>query len=410
MSTTASAVSDTGNPQAMSFLQNLGNHPVGFWFIFWGEFAERCSYYGMRAILATYMADVLGFGKGNAGMYMSFFIAACYLLPLIGGWVADNYLGKFNTIVWFSIPYILGHFILGLENPICLFVALSLLAMGAGVIKPNISTLMGMTYDQQRPGQESLRSQAFSIFYMSINIGAAISQFAIPPIKETYGYWVAFLFPAVLMALAFLFFVAGKRFYAVEVIEQKKFTTEDYADMRRVLRKIAPVFLTVMFFWAIFDQSASTWIFFGNVYQETFSLPLVGKMTAERIQFFNPVLIVLFLPFVAYLWTALEKRGIYVKPTTKLMGGFFLTGLCMLIMAFPGYTSGSLNTVYLPMQAESDMAAKKQLDRHFPEWHEGASAFLAATNPLASPAHIAITACQSQVGKKMYVEIGRAHV
>src|SRR2546429_4447824 len=91
-----------------SFWHTLLNHPAGFWFIFWGEFAERCSYYGMRAILATYMADQLGLGRGHAGMYMSFFIAACYFLPLVGGYLADNFFGKYWTIVGFSIPYILG--------------------------------------------------------------------------------------------------------------------------------------------------------------------------------------------------------------------------------------------------------------------------------------------------------------
>src|SRR3954468_13628189 len=119
-------------------------HPPAFWFIFWGEFAERCSYYGMRAILATYMADVLGFGDANAGTYMSFFIAACYFLPLVGGYIADNFLGKYNTIVAFCLPYILGHLILAIEEPLFLFIALALLAMGSGVTKPNISTLMGM--------------------------------------------------------------------------------------------------------------------------------------------------------------------------------------------------------------------------------------------------------------------------
>src|ERR1700757_4844311 len=104
-------------PASKSFLETLFNHPAGFWFIFWGEFAERCSYYGMRAILAVYMAEQLGLGRANAGPYMSFFIAACYFLPLVGGYLADNFFGKYWTIVGFSLPYILGHVILGIESP-----------------------------------------------------------------------------------------------------------------------------------------------------------------------------------------------------------------------------------------------------------------------------------------------------
>src|SRR5258708_6748454 len=194
----------------------FASHPKGFWFFFWGEFAERCSYYGIKAILAKYMADKLALGQDNAGTYLAFFAAGVYFPPLLGGWVADRFFGKYWTIVGFSIPYILGHVILGVESVTFMVIALTLLAMGSGVIKPNISTLMGLTYDQYRPGQTKLRSDAFSIFYFSINIGAAISQFAMPPIRTNYGYAIAFLFPAALMVVAFLIFSAGKRFYAVE--------------------------------------------------------------------------------------------------------------------------------------------------------------------------------------------------
>src|SRR5580700_4872214 len=76
----------------------ISDHPPGFWFIFWGEFAERCSYYGMRAILVMYMGSQLGLGMANAATYMSLFMAGCYLLPLVGGYVADNFLGKYRTI------------------------------------------------------------------------------------------------------------------------------------------------------------------------------------------------------------------------------------------------------------------------------------------------------------------------
>lgn len=83
------------------FFSLLKQHPIGFWFIFWGEFAERCSYYGMRAILSLYMANQLELGKQNAGLFMSFFIAGCYFLPLLGGYLADNFFGKYRIIVLF---------------------------------------------------------------------------------------------------------------------------------------------------------------------------------------------------------------------------------------------------------------------------------------------------------------------
>ncbi|HXG11687.1 MAG TPA: oligopeptide:H+ symporter [Gemmataceae bacterium] len=314
-------------------------HPVGFWFFFWGEFAERCSYYGMRAILAMYMAEQLGLGQDNAATYMSVFIGACYFLPLIGGWIADNYLGKYWTIVGFSIPYILGHVILGIENVTCLVIALALLAMGSGVIKPNISTLMGLTYDQQRPGQTKLRSDAFAIFYFSINVGAAISQFAMPPIRSNYGYAVAFLFPAALMGVAFLIFAAGKPFYGRETVGAAERTPEERAERWRVLGRIFGLFFLIMFFWAMFDQAASTWIFFTEACMDRHIFGY--EMDADQMQFFNPVLILILLPPITVLWRVLGNRGINVRPTDKMVLGFLLTFGCMGVMAFAAWRAGT---------------------------------------------------------------------
>jgi POT family proton-dependent oligopeptide transporter len=318
----------------------FASHPIGFWFIFWGEFAERASYYGMRGILSVYMADQLGFGEANASTYMHIFIFGCYVLPLLGGYLADNFFGKYNIIVGFSIPYILGHVILGFESPVYLTIALVLLAMGSGVIKPNISTLMGLTYDQFRPGQEQLRSTAFSMFYVSINIGAFLSQIAIPWIRTSSGsYWLAFLFPAILMVIAFIIFAAGKKYYATEVIVRAKKTPEERALQWQVLGRIGGLFLLVMFFWAIFDQSTTTWIFFARSYM---NLEVFGfHIDPEQVQALNPILIVALTPIIAYLWTVLDRRGIRVRATDKMVGGFLLTAVCMGVMAYAGLQAGT---------------------------------------------------------------------
>src|SRR5438105_10964586 len=133
------------SPAAPSAPPASTSHPIGFWFLFWGEFAERCSFYGMKAILLLYLIDQLHLERGVASAWINYFKAACYFLPLAGGYFADNYFGKYRTIVAFSIPYILGHVILGIESvPFAVF-AMLLLALGAGATKPNISTLMGLT-------------------------------------------------------------------------------------------------------------------------------------------------------------------------------------------------------------------------------------------------------------------------
>ena len=162
-------------------------HPKGFKYIFWGEFAERASFYGMKALLVMYMIDELGYSDANSATVASFFTAACYVLPLIGGIIADRWLGKFKTIIYFAIPYILGHIVLGaFTTELGLYTALALLAGGSGSIKPNISTLMGLMYE--REGKKHLMSRAFSWFYMSINIGAASTMLTLPFIRDQYGY------------------------------------------------------------------------------------------------------------------------------------------------------------------------------------------------------------------------------
>ena len=326
----------TSRDDKVPFLTLVGQHPIGFWFIFWGEFAERCSYYGMRAILATYIADKLGFGRELGGFYVSIFIAFCYLLPLLGGFLADQFIGKYNIIVAFSIPYILGHFILGIETPFFLFVALALLAIGSGVIKPNISTLMGLTYDQKRPGQELLRTQAFSIFYMAINIGAGISQISMPAIKNRYGYAWAFLFPAALMVVSFILFAIGKPFYAKETIVRRTPTPEERALRWQVLGEVGMLFVLVTFFWSVFDQSGSTWIYFAQTYMKNDFF----SFDAESIQSLNAFLIVLLLPPVSFLFVYLQNHGMQVRATDKMIVGFALTAITMGMMSYCGFQTG----------------------------------------------------------------------
>lgn len=372
---------------ALGFFKGLGKHPSGFWFIFWGELAERSSYYGMRAILALYMTEKLGFTQAQSAQAMAVFIGACYFFPLIGGWVADNLFGKYWTIVGFSVPYILGHLVLGIETRTFLVIALGLLAMGTGVIKPNISTLMGLTYDQQRPGDEALRSDAFGIFYMAINIGAVISQVAMPYIRSAYSYQLAFAFPAALMIISFAFFAAGKKRYAVENVDRtRKLTPEETksksqivlliavmavifagitaaslaessalqvlgivgfigfaAVMISVLGRLGAIFVLVSFFWAIFDQSASTWIFFAKSdFNLDVTLPIIGAMRIEpdAIQAINGGLVIVLVPTFSIIWRAVgNARGRDVRPTDRMLVGFVLTATTMLVMGVAGFVA-----------------------------------------------------------------------
>lgn len=342
-------MSATTDPQASpsiakpqpSILQTLINHPIGFWFIFWGELAERCSFYGMMAILPRFIADENGLylGDANSNTWVSMFKAGAYVLPLVGGYLADQFFGKYRLIVMFSIPYILGHFLMSYETVLWTMIALSLLAMGSGIIKPNISTLMGMTYDQKRPGDDALRSMAFGMFYMAINVGAFISYLFLPVIRDDYGYSIAFMCPAILMAVSFLIFAAGKPFYAVEKIVRTRSTPEERRLKWLTLRRVAGIFLVITFFWAIFDQSHTIWIFFARDFTD---LRIFGhEISVEQIGSLNPLLIVAFVPLMPILWNFVERHGYRVRPTDKIMIGFILTMFSMGIMAIAGYQCDS---------------------------------------------------------------------
>src|SRR5580692_11105036 len=310
------------------------SHPVGFWFFFWGEFSERCSFYGMKAILPVYLTAILAMTDATAGTYMNWFKMGCYALPLLGGFLADRFFGKYWTIVGFSLPYVLGHFILGIPTPLALTIALVLLAGGSGVIKPNISTLMGLTYDQKRPGQEQLRASAFLWFYFAINIGALISTFTLPLVTQHFGntqhaYAIAFQFPAWLMVAALVVFASGKRFYGVEQYTYRKPTPEERAERRAALLKLMGVFGLIFFFWLGYEFNDNIWIFFTRDYVDlNVDLRWIGlgdHVELAQLQVVNPACVMIFAPLFAWLFKALDPRGRIFTAGNKMLAGFLFS-------------------------------------------------------------------------------------
>jgi POT family proton-dependent oligopeptide transporter len=315
-------------------------HPTGFWFFFWGEFAERCSYYGMRAILPLYMTQRLLLPDDQAAEWYSYFKSACYLLPLLGGYLADRYFGKYRTIVAFSVPYVVGQFLIGVEGRAALVVALLLLAGGSGVIKPNISALMGLTYDQQRPGRRTLRAAAFVWFYFAINIGSTLSLFALPLVRDRFGYQVAFLFPAALMTAALAVFAAGKRYYGSEQVGPRPASTlEERAQQRRTLAGLFGVFAVIVFFWVVYEHNDTLWVFFARDHVDRRLPAWLGswELAPDQFQFVNAALVLVLVPFSQWLWPRVDPGGRRFPPTTKMLLGFLFTAAAAAVMAGAGY-------------------------------------------------------------------------
>jgi POT family proton-dependent oligopeptide transporter len=313
-------------------------HPVALRYFFWGEFAERSSYYGMRAILFLYLTRALHFSDTEAGPIYSTFKMACYFLPLLGGYVADRWLGRYWTIVGFSVPYVLGHFILGFENQTALIIALALLAGGSGVIKPNISTLMGQTYDQQRPGQERLRSAAFLWFYFSINIGALLSQLAMPELRDHFGYAIAFQFPAWLMVVSLAVFAAGKRHYAVETTQYRALTPDERKLQWQTLGQLFGIFALIVLYWVGYEHNDTLWIAFIRDYVELPSPPWSDKPIApDQLQFLNALFVIILVPTFNVLFARLDPEVKVFTPMRKVLAGFLLTAAAVGIMAMAGF-------------------------------------------------------------------------
>lgn len=333
-------------------------HPPVLWFIFWGEFAERCCYYGMRAILALYMTTRIGLPDETATAWYSWFKSACYLLPLLGGFLADRFFGKYWTIVGFSVPYVVGQFLLafadqssemlGIANEAALIASLALLACGSGVIKPNISALLGLTYDQQRPGLTQLRALAFLWFYFSVNVGALISQLFLPMVRDEYGYRVAFLIPAVLMALALVVFAAGKKYYAVETVgPPPPMTPEQRAEQRKVLVRLFGVFALMVFFWVAYEHNDTLWVFFARDHMDRFLpgwlpswLGAGRELAPDQFQFVNAGMVLVLVPFSQWFWPKVDPTGTRFPHTTKIFLGFLFTASAPATMAVAGYLAG----------------------------------------------------------------------
>src|SRR6185369_14980406 len=148
-------------------------HPLGLSTLFFTEMWERFSYYGMRALLTLYMTSKLvdgglGFSESYAGAIYAMYVSSVWYLPLIGGWLADRFLGARRAVLLGGIIIASGHYCMAIDSLATFYAGLVLIAMGTGLLKPNISAMVGQLYS----AEDKRRDAGFSIFYMGINLGA----------------------------------------------------------------------------------------------------------------------------------------------------------------------------------------------------------------------------------------------
>ncbi|KAG2379295.1 hypothetical protein C9374_007434 [Naegleria lovaniensis] len=211
------------SPQQRSLLRKIFifiDYPISTWFIMIQELCERFAFYGFKTILSLYLLNFMGYSEDVSTTIIHTFIFFAYFTPLLGGFVADALIGKYWTILIFSLIYCAGQIIVcvtAIEGVTGIppqgwgiGLGLFLVGLGTGAIKSNVSTFGG---DQFREDQEELISSFFAIFYFSINLGSTVSSFVTPIIRTEFNYAVAFGVPAVLLIIATIVFSIGKCWY-----------------------------------------------------------------------------------------------------------------------------------------------------------------------------------------------------
>ena len=352
-------------------------HPRGLYVLFFAEMWERFSYYGMRALLVFYMTRHFLFGDRPAYAVYGSYTALVYTTPVLGGMLADRFLGYRKAVIAGGILMALGHFAMAVDHLQVFYLALALLICGNGFFKPNISTIVGRLY---APG-DPRRDGGFTIFYMGINLGAGAAPLVCGYLGETYGWHWGFGLAGVGMILGLLVFWRGQRLLAgvadppdperlraplaagvsrelgiylataaavlvcwqlvqrshavgsiltltgvavVGALAYIMLTRCEPRERDRLL-VVSVMILVSVVFWAFFEQAGSSINLFTdrNVDRTVWHWTL----PASLFQSVNPGYIILLAPLFAGLWVRLARRGKEPSTPTKFAFGVIQLGL-----------------------------------------------------------------------------------
>ncbi len=400
----------------------ISTMPPGVPYIVGNEAAERFSYYGMNSILVIFMTKFLTDKMGNphllspekADAWYHTFVSAAYFLPFLGAILADALFGKFWVVFWISIVYCAGHATLALIGlPVAhsiapqylLAMGLFLIALGAGGIKPCVSTNVG---DQFGESNRHLLTRVFNWFYFSINAGSAFSTILIPWLLEPTGAlpaWlknllpasfgaflesprvhspdVAFGIPGVFMALATIVFWMGrKKFVHIPPVGLRTYAREIFnKETGKIILNVLMPVPFVMMFWALWQQNFSSWI----VQAESMDRHLFGiDWLSSQIQTVNPIFILLMLPLFSYWIYPLVEKVVKLTPLRKIGAGLFITAASFFIVAM--------------IQTRIDAGGRPNII-----WQVWAFVVLTAGETLVSPTHLEFSYTQGPVKMKSLI-------
>ena len=367
-------------------------HPIGLRTLFLTEMWERMSYYGMRALLVLYMTGaVTGFNPGlgwsqiESQAIYGIYSGMVYFMVVPGGWIADNILGHQKAVLIGALIIALGHFTLAIPIEQTFFLGLIFVVLGTGLLKGNISTIVGQLYE----GQDDKRDSGYTIFYMSINIGSTLGFLICSYLGEKIGWHWGFgaagigmtfgviqyikhrhllgdagmhpnemsddkrkkLTNYLKVSLVGMFMVIGAGLLGFFTIDPRFFAEQFayfltiiaglyfiylflFAGLNATERKnlilLFLLFIGAAAFWSGFDQSAGSLNIFARDYTD---LSIAGyKIPVGWLQFANPVIVVLFAPIFAGIWAQLARKNLDPSLPIKFAIGLLFMALSFLVM------------------------------------------------------------------------------
>lgn len=368
-------------------------HPKGLFVLFFAEMWERFSYYGMRALLIFYLTKHWLFSDEKSGVIYGAYTALVYITPVLGGYLADRWLGQRKAVLYGAVLLTFGHFLMGFEGDggqsatalNIFWLALAFIIVGSGFLKANISVIVGQLY----PRTDIRRDGAYTIFYMGINLGAALGSLICGYLGETYGWSYGFGAAGVGMLLGLIVFmwgkplllgrgespdpaklsstVAGIKFewmlYLVGLVAvvvcwwmvQNQAMVGTFLGIAGAIlvayvlytavakldrddrdRIFAAMFLIIgsILFWALFEQAGSSLNLFTDRHVDRSGVP------ASVFQSLNAIYIVLLAPLFAWLWTTLGRKGLEPSAPAKFGLALMQLGLGFLVLVAGAAAAG----------------------------------------------------------------------
>ncbi len=312
-------------------------HPKGLFILFMTEMWERFSFYGMKAILVLFMVSTvnggLGWTKTEALELYGLYGLLVYLMSIPGGIIADKYLGQKKSVMVGGFLLCAGHFLMAFPALWAFYCALGLIIAGVGMLKPNVSTMVGGLYDIKDPK----RDEGFTYFYMGINLGSLIATALVGYIGETVGWHYGFSLAGIGMLIGQLTFMYGQKHlkHVGNFVKAKSISNEPKEPLTKVekdrLFVVGISFILVLIFWMAFEQAGGFMTLYTDEYTNT-NLMGLFNVPASIVQGFNPLFVLLFGPIVGVYWLKRYNQGKKSSAIFKMAVGTIIMGLGFLFM------------------------------------------------------------------------------